>query len=213
MQAETSELRTSCVDLISATHCRQREQERQISKQDLQAAVKYGTCVKTRQSRDTGRYKFMYNGIVYITEADRTTSVTCWAENQLPLEAAPLSTSEQKQIAEQKRRVKESHTACTSHTVLVVDQSGSMRSADLMGHRTRSRGVFYTIASEMIAAPLLHNVMNFTDTLSLIEMRDQAVVAPEFEYQPFSWDVRGAGQNSDIRVILLLGYEIIFFTN
>ena len=198
MKAETSELRTSCVDLISATHCRQREQERQIFKQDLQAAVKYGTCEESHHPTHSKlRYKFVYDGIVYITEADKTTSVTCWAENQLPLEAAPLSTSELKQIAEKKRRVHQGLTKCTSHTVLVVDQSGSMKKADVAGHRTRSRGVFYTIASEMIAAPLLHNLMNFTDTLSLIEMRDQAVVAPEFENQPISWDVSRAVSHLD----------------
>ena len=65
-------------------------------------------------------------------------------------------------------------TSTIGRTVLIVDQSGSMKKSDVMGHRSRSRGVFYTIASEMIATPLLHNMLSFNDTLSLIEMRDFA---------------------------------------
>ena len=183
----------SFINLISATHCRQRELEleRKISKPDLQAAVRYGKGILSHICGKDGqqRWMFTYNGIVYITEHDKQTSVTCWAENQLPLEAAPLSKTQQTQVTEQKRRVSSGETKLTSHTVLIVDQSASMKNGDILGHRTRSRGVLYTIASEIIAAPLLHNLVNKTDFMSLIEMRTDAHIAPELENRPFTWEL------------------------
>ena len=154
------ELATSCVDLISASHCRQRQEERRISKPDLQAAVLYGKA-KLQKGRDgQRRWKFTYNGIVYITEYDKQTSVTCWAENQLPLESYTLSGVERSKVAEVKRRVNECLVKITRHTVLVVDQSGSMRNGDTMGHRSRSSCVFYMIANEIISIPLCKLLTN-----------------------------------------------------
>ena len=73
----------------------------------------------------------------------------------------------------------------TSHTVLVVDQSGSMKKADVPGHRTRSRAVFYSIANEVVAAPLLANLVSFTDVVTLIEMRETANVL--IDQEPMTW--------------------------
>jgi hypothetical protein len=58
-----------------------------------------------------------------------------------------------------------------------------------MGHRSRSRGVFYTIANEMIAAPLLGGMMSFTDVVTMIEMRTDSVVHHDIHLEPFTWDL------------------------
>jgi hypothetical protein len=111
-----------------------------------------------------------YNNIVYITESDKTTAVTCYAK-------------------EQRRRVQSGETPITSHSVLVVDQSASMNRSDVMGHRSRSRGMFYTIANEMIAEPLLRGLMSYTDVVTIIEMRTDAIVHDAICLEPYSWEL------------------------
>ena len=133
--------------------------------------------------------KFTYNNITYITEDDEKTSVTCYAEQQLPIEAVLIDDVMRQQVVQKKYRIQSGITAITSHTVLVVDQSRSMNQGDVMGHRSRSRGVFYTIANEMIAVPLLSGTMSFTDVVTLIEMRTDSTVRPDIYREPFTWDL------------------------
>jgi hypothetical protein len=90
------------------------------------------------------------------------------------------------QIAEQKRRLHTGEASITSHTILIVDQSTSMSKSDVMGHRTRLRGVFYTIANEMIAAPLLMGMMAYTDVVTLIEMRTTPSICEGIYMEPFT---------------------------
>jgi|AntAceMinimDraft_1070359.scaffolds.fasta_scaffold19652_2 hypothetical protein len=62
---------TSLITVLSSLHGRQRREERDISKHDLQAAVKYGVQEPSAEGegRIKGRWKFTYNGVVYITDA------------------------------------------------------------------------------------------------------------------------------------------------
>ncbi|KAJ1430264.1 hypothetical protein B484DRAFT_463090 [Ochromonadaceae sp. CCMP2298] len=178
---------TSCVEFISSVHGAQRRAEREISKHDLQAAVKYGRS-QVRPHRGPLRpLKFTYNNIVYITDSTATTEVTSWAKVQLPLQKVEIDESLSRQITEQKRRLASGAVAVTSHAVLVVDQSGSMRNSDVTGHRFRSRGAYYTIANEMIAQPLLRDQNSFTDVVTVIEMRDGAVVT--IDKEPITWEL------------------------
>ncbi|KAJ1424547.1 kinase-like domain-containing protein [Ochromonadaceae sp. CCMP2298] len=181
--------RTSCVDFISSVHGAQRRFQREISKRDLQAAVKYGVKEKAppHPGSPRGRLKFTYNNIVYITDSTATKEVTSWDTVQLPLEKAEIDDSLSRQIAEQKLCLASSAAAVTSHAVLVVHQSGSMREGDLVGHRSRSRGAYYTIANEMIAQPLLRDQLSFTDVVTVIEMRDGAVVT--IDKEPITWEL------------------------
>jgi len=64
----------------------------------------------------------------------------------------------------------------TSHTVLIIDQRGSMKKADVPNHRSRSRAVYYTLANDMVLVPLRNNILSYTDVVTIIEMRDDAHV-------------------------------------
>lgn len=75
----------------------------------------------------------------------------------------------------------------TSHSVLIIDQSGSMRTADVPGHHSRSRAVYYTIANEMISKPLLANLISFTDMITVIEMSTNSKVIIYME--PVTWEL------------------------
>ena len=181
--------RTSCVDFISSIHGEQRRIERLISKRDLQAAVKYGLREEARPHPRTGepRLKFTYNGVVYITDRTRRIEVTSYASENLPLPKVDIDVPLSRQITEQKRRMISGETAATSHTVLVVDQSGSMNSSDIMGHRSRSRGAFYAIASQLIGQPLIREELSFTDVFTIIDMRDTACVT--ISQEPCTWEL------------------------
>ncbi len=61
--------------------------------------------------------------------------------------------------------------------------------SDVSGHRSRSRSVFYNIANELIATPLLHNMVSFTDVVTLIEMRTAAFVHPLVDRAPITWEL------------------------
>jgi hypothetical protein len=160
-----------------------------IEKRDLQAAVKHGLeeTAKPHPRTGEGRLKFTYNGIVYITDLTGTREVTSYAAENLPLHKVDIDASLSREITEQKRRIESGQTAITSHTVLVVDQSASMKNSDIMGHRSRSRGAFYTLASELIAQPLMRDQLSFTDVVTIIEMRDTADIITFQE--PMTWEL------------------------
>lgn len=184
------DVRASCVEFISSVHGQQRRRERDVSKRDLQAAVKYGVKEKALPHPRTKepRWKYTFADVVYITDPSSTVEVTSWAL-QLPLEEAPVEASMLQQFAVQKKRLRSGHTPITSHTVMVVDQSTSMNQSDVHGHRSRSRGAYYAIANEMIAQPLLGGHVSFTDVVTIIEMRDEAAINPEIYMDPVTWEL------------------------
>jgi hypothetical protein len=110
-----------------------------------------------------------------------------WVLADVPLHKFDIDESLSRQIVEQKRRMSSGEMVPTSHTVLIVDQSGSMKNSDVMGHRSRSRGAYYTIANEMIAQPLINHQISFTDVVSIVEMRDEAVVT--LLKEPVTWEL------------------------
>lgn len=182
-------LRTNLIELISSTHCEQRQREREICKLDLQSAKKYGLKTTHRINNGKLRVLFTYNNIVYITEEDEETSVTCFALDQLPITPAVLDRSMQEQITEQRRRIRANISIVTSHTILLIDQSTSMNKSDAIGHRSRSRCVFYSVANEMIASYLLQDKMSFTDVCTMIEMRTDSEVCHDIFMEPVTWEL------------------------
>ena len=147
-------LRTSSIDFITSVHGEQRRRERNITKRDLQAAIKYGTKERTVHpwTRER-RWKYTYADVVYITDSTSTKEVTSYSV-PLPLHEYPINQRLFEQIKEGKKRLAEGYVRPTSHTVLVVDQSGSMNKSDVPGHRTRSQGVFYSLANDFVAEQL-----------------------------------------------------------
>lgn len=74
---------------------------------------------------------------------------------------------------------------CSSHTVLVVDTSGSMKTHDIVLHRDRQVAAYSTLAIEYVAEQLFNETANNRDVVSLIEFNNTAQVV--FEREPVSW--------------------------
>ena len=73
----------------------------------------------------------------------------------------------------------------TSHTVLVVDMSGSMRDDDIDGARCRSDGVWTTLARDFVKGQLENKTCSVYDLVSVVIMRSTAQVV--IEYEPITY--------------------------
>lgn len=176
--------RTSDIPFFSSLHGRQRRAQRGIDRRDLQAAVKHGKRERAKRDPRTGdqRWRYTYKNVVYITDSTSTREITSWVSStQLLLPCAELTL---KQIGEHqaaKERLRKHPSASTSHTVIVVDQSGSMRTSDVSNFPNRSRAVFGMLALEFVAKQRVSGEMTDTDVVSLVLMQDYATIALERE--------------------------------
>ncbi|CAB1117393.1 unnamed protein product [Ectocarpus sp. CCAP 1310/34] len=173
---------TSEVPFFSSLHGERRRAERQIDRRDLQAAVRYGKKQLAKRDPETGaiRWKYTYADIIYITDETSTQEITSWVA---PI-GIPHAKLTLKQIGEHeaaKQRLKDDPSLCTSHSVIVVDQSGSMRETDVADFYNRSQAVFGMLATDFVAKPRLSGDATDTDVVSLVVMRGSAYVAVERE--------------------------------
>lgn len=65
---------TNLISIISTQHGRIRREERDISKRDLQKALKYGAPRRGWK----GRWLVEYDGIAFVTNPDRATEITAY---------------------------------------------------------------------------------------------------------------------------------------
>ena len=72
-----------------------------------------------------------------------------------------------------------------SHTVLVVDHSGSMRQDDVNGARCRSDGVWMVLARDFVKKKLEERTVSVNDVVSVVLMKDTAEVI--YRYEPITW--------------------------
>lgn len=170
------ELATSCVEIISSIHGNQRRAERLIDKRDLQAAIKHGTK-EIQHLKGKIRYKYTFAGIVYITDQTSRHEITSY---MLPLSInlALIEENDRYQYTAAKQRIARDPSLIKTHSVFVIDCSGSMSKSDVQGHRSRSDAVRYAIATEFIAKRLHNPESNVTpfDVVTIIEMRTDARV-------------------------------------
>ena len=161
LSALTSDLEHT---VISHTHGRLRREERGIAKAELQAAVAKGRCEPSRPSRSgRPRFKFTYQGVVYITDETKRHEITSWRLLDIvPVAEAALLATE---------------TSFKSHAVFIVDHSGSMRQQDVYGYADRTEAVYKCLIRDFLQ-PQLDLLETYEDVLgdaviSLITMSDR----------------------------------------
>ena len=182
--------------LLSGAHGRQRREERNIEKIDLQRAKRYGMKEKSH----TGRDKYTYGGIVFIYDPRRKREVTSFPSSDKSCRSSGTKCTEpiilNKKYVEthdlllHSNQIKtysdrNSFSKWSSHSVLVVDMSGSMRKDDVNGARCRSDGVWMTLARDYVQKPLEAKTRSAEDLISVVVMRDIAEVVLYCE--PTSW--------------------------
>jgi hypothetical protein len=155
-----------------------RREKRDIDRRDLQKALKCGS----RQLCFGQRWKIEYDGIIFITDPTLRREITAYPS---PLAFAEIDYDARESHDKAKRVIGIKPELCVSHTVLVVDNSGSMASHDIILHRDRQTAAYTVTALEFVAEQLFNETANNRDVVSLIEFRDKARVV--FTREPISW--------------------------
>ena len=142
---------SSLINILSSEHGRQRRAERRISKGDLQAAMRHGKMeiVQSPNPRRGEVQKYTYADMVYI--ADGNKEVTSWPVPGfgLDVEQVEITVQMKEEHDEACRKIASCPAAWTSHTVIIVDQSGSMRKDDVSEGITRSDAMWLSLAIDL----------------------------------------------------------------
>ena len=189
---------TSAYTVLSSTHGRGRRKEREIHKIDLQSALKYGIKQKGKVVRGDQRWSFTYGGICYITDSTCRKEITSFPSRDKCSDSSGTKVSKPTLIPSrtlddiykfscnrEDSLLSRQQDRWTSHTVLVVDYSGSMRRDDINGACCRSDAVWTAVARDYIAYQLNSQNPNmtggtYTDVISVILMSDEATTVMTF---------------------------------
>ena len=160
-----------------------------LSAADPQAAVKYGTREPGFPCPKTGalRWKFTFADVVYVTDETCRLEITSWpapgAGFDVPL--VEISAAMAAQHAAAAAALRDKPASWTSHTVLVVDQSGSMRKMDVSDGATRSDAVWVTLAATFVREQLETGALKGTDAVTVIGMNAESTLL--VDRQPADW--------------------------
>ena len=176
---------TEELTVLSTSHGRARRELRDITKHDLQTAIKHGTKTRAKTVRGEKRWKFEYGGIVYITDSACTKEITSyWREVQIQPANITVKMEEEHRAAV--KTLREDPHLVTTHSIIVVDQSGSMRESDVKGFTSRSRAAYGTLALDYIAEQLYQRGDDYLiDAVTIIEMNDTGTIL--FDRVPLDW--------------------------
>ncbi len=169
---------STLISILSTDHGRLRREQRDIRKRDLCKALKYG-----KRERCWGqRWKIEYDGIIFIVNNSLTQEVTAYPS---PLALAPIDTKDH--ILQNRTRdlFKLKPELVTTHTVLVVDTSGSMTKHDINLHRDRQTAAYSVTAMEFVAEQLFMQTATNSDIVSVIEFNSEATEV--ISKEPCSW--------------------------
>lgn len=179
---------TELSELQSGLHGRIRREERRISKATLKAARRYGM---REHSQDNAVVKYTFSGVTFVYNHITDREITSYAAPDYASPVAgtrctlPLvmrrkySTDPTRHEAEKLRHAqirsrffRDNHKKVTSHTVYVVDCSGSMRIDDVDGARCRSDAVWTSLARDGVQAAIESGSASITDIVSVVAMID-----------------------------------------
>lgn len=183
-------------DLESGVHGRETRLERNIEKIDQQRALRYGMVEKNRKKR----LKYTYGGIVFIYDPIHKFEVTSWPSRDAASAFSgtrctkPVLLDKKRDYNTEIRRLAHNQLRTSivaqketwkSHSVLVVDMSGSMRRDDVDGSRCRSDGVWMVLARNFVKNQLEAKTASAHDLVSVVVMQDSAEVVLRCE--PIDW--------------------------
>eukprot|EP00980_Cylindrotheca_fusiformis_P003962 scaffold871_cov130-Cylindrotheca_fusiformis.AAC.39 len=169
---------SSLVSILSTEHGRLRRKQRDIRKRDFAKAIRHGT----KDQAYMGRWKLKYDGIVFIVDKTMTKEVTAYPE---PLALAPLDSKDRILHNRTKELLALKPYLCTSHTILVVDNSGSMVTKDIPLHKNRQIAAYSVTAMDFVAEQIFKQTATNSDVVTLIEFGRTA--REIFSQEPFDW--------------------------
>lgn len=179
---------TNDITLLSTAHGKARRALRGIKKHELKAAVKYGEKERGYPCRKTGlpRWKYTFADVVYITDHTSKEEVTSYRVS-VEIERAEITPERMQWHQNSVENLKYHPEIYVTHSILIIDQSGSMKTSDVAGFRTRSEAAYGTLALDYVAQQLYaRKETDFTsDVVSVIEMHDTSEIV--IDNQPLDW--------------------------
>ena len=174
---------TSLISILSSVHGQLRREQRDIDKRDLKRALKHGTC---RRAGGSNRWSVEHDGVTFVTDSTMRKEITAYPS---PLPFADIDTPAMEANDKVKRLLQQKPDLSTSHTVIVVDNSGSMLSKknDVYMYRDCQNAAFGMTALEFVAEQLLNNTAGNSDMISLVKFDSEASV--EFSMEPIGWSL------------------------
>ena len=180
---------TSEFTLLSSVHGRARRELREISRLDLQSAVKYGVKTPGAPCRKTGepRWVYTYGNLVYVTDKTSKKEITSYHQ-PIVIQEAPITPEMTAQHDEDMKILLEDPHLCVSHIFIVIDQSGSMRTSDVHGFRNRSQAAYGMLILDYISDQLLQREGGgdkVLEAVTVVEMRSDSPILCHRE--PLDW--------------------------
>lgn len=185
--AERTSQLTEELTLLSTLHGKSRRELRDISKHDLKTVMKYGTKTKGNCVNGDQRWKFEFGNTTYITDNSCRKEITCY-KKAIQIEPATITQKMIDNHKEAERILREDPHLCTTHSIIIIDQSGSMRTCDVNGFRSRSDAAYGTLALDYIAEQLYQQGGGdelFIDAVTIIEMNDTGSLF--LHKEPLDW--------------------------
>ena len=176
---------TNFKKILYTQHGEQRRRTRNIFMNEPQRVIARGKA--TRKLQEKRRWKYEHGGVCVITDNRSKKVITTWTTpgHGLDIDEVEITKQMQQEHDENKVKLMTNKKMWTSHTVVVVDQSGSMRKTDATGEVTRSDLVWLTLATVFVADEIRKGNRRSTDVMSVIAMRDAEEVVIETE--PYDW--------------------------
>ena len=175
-------------NLQASKHGILRRRQRKIDFKELLAAVQHGKKEIARPVRPNAPpcLKYTFAGVELITDEHSKKEVTSWPlpRNGVEIEKAHITESMRQEHKQSVERLGDMST-WTSHTVVIVDQSGSMRITDTETGIQRSDLAWLTLAISAVGEPLKNGTRKSTDVFSLVSMREGGEIL--IKQQPFDW--------------------------
>jgi Mg-chelatase subunit ChlD len=188
IEEDDSVFSSSSLSVLETEHARLRRKQRDIDKKDLKAALQYGTRAPQywgkAQIHTPNVYRYTYKDVVYIVDEQQQKEVTCFAV-PLALEPVKLDTFALLNHSIASLKATTDRDSWTSNTVMVIDTSGSMKTSDVWGARSRLASVWTCVALDFLAQRLESGAARTTDVISIITMGEQPEVL--FLEEPTSW--------------------------
>ncbi len=181
--SHTKSRRTSAITLLDTNHGRHRRHQRNIPRRDVQVAIKYGR--KQRHPTNPNLCIYRYNGKKHVISEEESRRLVTTMVSTIDLQPKDVSPQEMqlhdqhyniihKKIPFTCNQTNQTSATWKSHSILIVDKSGSMRESDVNGCRTRLGAVWLSLAQDFVEHRLNIGTASGMDVVSVILMGEKA---------------------------------------
>ncbi|CAB9528800.1 myosin heavy chain kinase [Seminavis robusta] len=168
---------------LLSKHAVARAGQRFVSFAEIRSALECGT----KSAADKGAWEYRFAGVIAVVDSTETIVLTVYPEPGfgIDLDKVPISREMQLQHDKDCSRLVGDKKSWTSHTVAVIDQSGSMRAPDIDKNVTRSDLVWLTLAVDVVYHGIKSGERKSTDVMSVVFMKEDATIV--VDRQPIDW--------------------------